>query len=68
MRDPVGDLLNAYEDMQVKYDHLCEVAAALYMAGYWTCDRPVDSMKLWQDLRDAAGIPPGNSPSPRVTV
>lgn len=37
---------------------------AIYMAGHWTCDRPVDDAALWTALRDALGLPPGNSPKP----
>lgn len=37
---------------------------SLYFAGHWTCDTiSEDEQKmLWEDLRDAAGIPPGHSP------
>lgn len=37
---------------------------ALYYAGVWHCDRPVDEAALWQELRDAAGLVIGASPEP----
>jgi hypothetical protein len=36
-------------------------ATALYFAGKWTCHRPVDEAKLWEDLRDALGLEAGVS-------
>jgi hypothetical protein len=33
-------------------------ALALYMAGRWSCDRPVDEAALWIALRDALGLAP----------
>ena len=41
---------------------LREAVARLYYAAHWTADRPVDAIKLWEDVRDAAGFPPGESP------
>jgi len=44
--------------------NLHETIKKLYYAAHWTPDRPVDAEKLWTDLRDAAGLPRGNSPKP----
>lgn len=43
---------------------LRSAAGAIYDAGYWTCDRPVDETALWEALRDALGRAPGKSPKP----
>jgi hypothetical protein len=45
-------------------EKLIEACFNIYYAGNWTCDRPVDEAKMWADLRDALGIPPGTSPQP----
>jgi hypothetical protein len=45
---------------------LREAAKALYYAAHWTPDRDVDAVKLWTDLRDAAGFEPGNAPARRA--
>lgn len=37
---------------------------ALYEAGRWSCDRPVDEAKLWTRVRDALKRVPGTSPKP----
>jgi hypothetical protein len=42
--------------------NLHEAIKKLYYAAHWTPDRPVDAAKLWTDVRDAAGLPKGNSP------
>lgn len=34
---------------------------ALYFAAYWTPDRECDAGRLWEQLRDAAEIPPGQA-------
>jgi hypothetical protein len=36
----------------------------LYYAAYWYPDRPCKAKQLWEDVRDAAGFQPGDSPSP----
>jgi len=43
---------------------LLDAASALYDAGVWHCDRPVDEAGLWAALRDAMGREPGTSPKP----
>lgn len=35
---------------------------SLYTAAHWTADRDVPAERLWEEVRDAAGILPGNSP------
>jgi predicted DsbA family dithiol-disulfide isomerase len=40
---------------------LREAVWALYMSAYWHADRPVDEAKLWTNVRDAAGISPGQT-------
>ena len=42
--------------------NLRNAVRALYYSAHWTPDRPVDVVKLWTDVRDAAGFPKGNSP------
>jgi len=40
-------------------------ATALYRAGFWSCDRLLPDKsagKLWEDLRDAIGMPLGKAP------
>lgn len=33
----------------------------VYYAANWSADRPVDEVRLWTDLRDAAGFTPGGT-------
>ena len=47
-------------------DALHKAATALYEAGCWSCDRPVDETGLWEALRDALGRKPGNAPKPKL--
>ena len=47
------------------YDKIVAVANALYDAGYWSCDRQVDEIELWEKLRDALGRKHGTSPKQR---
>lgn len=56
---PVGgrDQLHRFIDPQA----LFTAAHALYFAGRWTCDRPVDASRLWTALRDALGVLPGSA-------
>lgn len=50
-------------DHKLKYERLRDAVFNLYMAAFWTPDRPVpDGDKLWEIVRDEAGIPPGMSP------
>ena len=46
-----------------EHDKLREAALALYFAGKWSCHRPVDEAKLWEDLRDALGLKAGAATS-----
>lgn len=50
--------------MVVDLEDLIEAVHALYFAGYWRCDRPVNEISLWANLRKAAGIPSGTAPKP----
>lgn len=43
---------------------LYQAATELYEAGHWKCDRSVDELGLWTNLRDALGREPGNAPKP----
>lgn len=73
-------LLEGDGGREVSHDHVCcgchqqeeqaamlrlvEAVRALYYAGVWKCDRPVDEIKLWTDVRNAAGFIEGRSPRP----
>jgi hypothetical protein len=48
-----------------KYVGLSEAVRDLYFAAHWSADRRCNHVKLWEAVRDAAGIPPGNSPVPK---
>lgn len=52
------------EDFEQTFNTLREAVEKLYDAGHWTCDRDVDERALWENVRDAARIQPGNSPKP----
>jgi len=47
---------------QQSFPNLRERVRDLYYSAHWTPDRPVDVVKLWTDVRDAAGFKPGGSP------
>jgi hypothetical protein len=47
-------------------ERLRAAATAIYEAGHWTCDRPVDEVGLWTELRDALGRNSGGAPKPLV--
>lgn len=58
---------NALADMERFMNEAETMRAAIekiYYAAHWTPDRPCSADKLWTDLRDAAGLPPGRSPRP----
>lgn len=40
---------------------LRDAVEALYFAAHWSPDRPVDEKSLWERVRDAAGIKPGQT-------
>ena len=40
---------------------LLDAVAAIYYAGYWHADRPVDEKALWTTLREAASFKAGES-------
>lgn len=59
-----GSKAEAVEWLQNTWnEHMALVRAvqALYFAGYWHADRPVDEAALWTAAREAAGIPPGTT-------
>ena len=50
------------KSFEQKYNELRDAVEKLYYAANWSADRPCDGVKLWTDVRDAAGFAPGNSP------
>lgn len=42
-------------------EKLARAVEALYYAAYWHADRPVDERALWEAVRDAAGLEPGQT-------
>ena len=46
-------------EKNINIEQLVQAGTALYMAGRWSCDADVDEAKLWEDLRDALGLPQG---------
>lgn len=50
-------------DWRGSFKDLQEAVYNLYYAGVWTCDREVDAHELWREIRDAAGLHPGFSPT-----
>lgn len=42
-------------------DRIKVAVEALYFAAYWTPDRECEAQALWTELRDAAGIEPGQT-------
>src|SRR5271167_4622512 len=47
---------------QQSFETLRNAVRNLYYSAHWTPDRPVDVVKLWTDVRDAAGFKHGGSP------
>jgi hypothetical protein len=50
--------------MARQYLDLLTAVGNVYYSGQWTADRPADEQKLWEELRDAAGLLHGLSPKP----
>lgn len=48
-------------NFEEKYRELSAAVEALYYAAYWRPDRECEAIKLWEGVRDAAGIPAGQS-------
>jgi len=44
-------------------ERLQAAVEALYYSAHWSPDRDCDAEQLWTELRDAAGLTPGNSPT-----
>lgn len=63
--DPTGhfgsreEMIDRYLTIKRLHARLYAAATALYEAGHWYCDRPVDEGGLWTELRDALGRDPG---------
>jgi hypothetical protein len=57
---PVEDV----EFLLGKLEALRSAARDVYYAGHWSCDRDVDAVGLWTNLRDASDFEPGLSPKP----
>lgn len=43
------------------FERLKQAVEALYFSAHWSPDRECDAEKLWVELRDAAGIAPGQT-------
>lgn len=56
------DLKDNCKRLRRQLKKLKKAANDLYDAGYWTCDRTVDDIALWESLRDALRRKKGNSP------
>jgi hypothetical protein len=55
----VTELLR-YNNEQVELRRqMARAGRELYLAGRWSCDRPVDEAQLWENLRDAVELPIG---------
>lgn len=44
-----------------QFEKLKQAVENLYYAAYWQPDRECDAESLWKAVRDAAGLPPGQS-------
>ena len=60
----VNDLIRALRDER---NDLRGAARNLYGAAFWIPDRKCDEGRLWEALRDAARIEPGNSVKPIIS-
>lgn len=50
-------------EVRTKFFVLQQAVKKLYYAGKWRCDlSDTESQKLWEDVRNAAGLEPGHSP------
>jgi hypothetical protein len=45
----------------VNFPALKAAGLRLYMAGKWSCSRPVNEAQLWEDFRDALRLKPGTA-------
>lgn len=50
--------------LRAENEKLVEAIKAIYYAAHWEADREVDAATLWTNLRDAAKLEPGSSPTP----
>jgi hypothetical protein len=46
---------------KMRFANLQSAIESLYFAAHWTPDRECDAAKLWEAVRDAAGIAPGQT-------
>jgi 2-hydroxychromene-2-carboxylate isomerase len=44
-----------------RYQNLAKAVSDLYYAANWTPDRDCEAVKLWTNVRDAAGLTPGQT-------
>jgi hypothetical protein len=49
------------ENWKQKYEDLARAVENLYYSAHWRPDREVDSKTLWESVRDAAGLKPGDT-------
>lgn len=48
-------------ELAQRFIDLAEAARELYYAAHWYPDRECEAIRLWTNLRDCAGIAPGNT-------
>lgn len=58
--DPAADIVDP-SATDNSFRRLRNAVEALYYAAYWSPDRPCDASALWTAVREAAGLPPGQS-------
>ncbi|TFG99041.1 hypothetical protein E4H12_04055 [Candidatus Thorarchaeota archaeon] len=56
----------AIATMARQYVALAVAVSNVYYSAQWSADRSVNEQLLWQELRDAAGLLPGLSPTPTL--
>lgn len=63
-RAMLGVDLQATSDAVHQNRRLRAIARAIWRAGVWTCDRPVDAYALFSDLGKALSLKPEDAPRP----
>ena len=61
LRSAIQLLGRGSEELTRKWGRMRAAVRELYYAAYWSPDRNVDAQKLWENVRDAAGIEPGQT-------
>ena len=56
-----GELYKELDQKDAVIEKMKLAISALYYGAHWYPDRNVDAVKLWTDLRDAAGLEPGKT-------